>query len=218
MTVAIVSSVYGGYDLPVAPVPQDTACDFVLVTDRQVDCWPWKVVVEPRPDLHPRLAAKVAKCRPDAYTDADMTIWVDGHLRITHPAFVRWAAGALDGGAQVAQLRHPQRSRIADEAALSARLPKYRGLPVAEQAASYLAAGYPDGWGMWATGLIVRRTVGATVRFGDAWLAEQVRWTVQDQISEPPLLYWHGLEMATLPGPLVGHWAFDLGRHSDGTG
>ena len=61
------------------------------------------------------------------------------------------------------------------------------------------------------------RTSPATVRFGDAWLAEQVRWTVQDQVSEPPLLWAHGLEVATLPGPLVGHWAFVLRTHVDGT-
>jgi len=217
MRVAVISSLMGGYDTPATPVQQDLDCEWLLVADRDYDCFPWKVIIEPRPGTPPRLAAKVAKCRPDAYTDADVTIWVDGHLRITHPSFVRWAVGALDGGAHIAQLRHPFHRTLTEEAALSARLPKYAGLPVREQAASYLAAGYPDDWGMWAAGLIVRRTVGVTVRFGDAWLAEQVRWTVQDQISEPPLLYWHGLEVATLPGPLVGHWGFDLGVHADGT-
>lgn len=214
--IAVVSSVYGDYDTPVAPVQQDLVCDWILVTDREVDCWPWKTIVEPRPQLHPRLAAKVAKCRPDHYTDADVTVWVDGHVRITHPGFVRWAISPLEHY-EIAQLRHPQRQRIADEAALSASLAKYEGLPVLEQVASYLERGYPDGWGLWATGLIARCNTARTRTFGDAWLAEQVRWTYQDQLSEAPVLWEQVLRPATLDGPLLGHWAFTLDKHADGT-
>jgi hypothetical protein len=214
--IAVITSIYGGYDQPAAPAPQDVDCDWLLVTDRQADCWPWKTIVEPRPGLHPRLAAKVAKCRPDWYTDADITIWVDGHVRIGHPGFVGWAAGSL-GHASVAQLRHPQRQRIAEEAALSARLPKYAGQPVAAQAAHYLEGGFPDGWGLWAAGIIVRRTSPAVRVLGDGWLAEQARWSLQDQVSEAPLLWRSGVEIADLPGPLVGHWAFTLDRHADGS-
>jgi hypothetical protein len=215
--VAVVSSLYGGYDQPASPASQDMACDWVLVTDREVDCWPWKTVVEPRPGVSPRLAAKVAKCRPDLYApNADLTIWVDAHVRIIHPGFVSWMVRGL-GRAQVAQLAHPQRRSLTTEAALSASLSKYGGLPLAAQVAHYLEGGYPDGWGLWAAGLIVRRTSPEVRAFGDAWLAEQVRWTIQDQLSEPPLLWRMGLEVATLPGPLIGHWAFTLARHADGT-
>lgn len=215
--ITVLTSIYGDYDPPAPPIPQDVACDWVLVTDQPVDCWPWKTIVEPRPGLHPRLAAKVAKCRPDHYTDAEMTVWVDGHVRIIHPGFVDWATAPLLRGADLAQLRHPQRQRLADEAALSATLPKYQGLPVAEQVASYLERGFPDGWGLWAAGIIARRTTPAVQALGDAWLAEQVRWSVQDQLSEAPLLYWAKLKVADLGGPLVGHWAFGLSRHKDGS-
>jgi hypothetical protein len=216
MRIAVVTSVMGAYDQLVAPVPQDVDCEWVLVADREYDCWPWKTVVEPRPQLHPRLAAKVAKCRPDYYTDADVTVWVDGHVRITDPGFVSWAVKGL-GQAHIAQLRHPNRQSLTAEAALSATLPKYAGLPVREQAAHYLANGYPDSWGLWAAGIIARRTSTWTRGFGDAWLGEQVRWTVQDQLSEPCLLWWSKVTPATLDGPLVGHWAFQLGTHADGT-
>lgn len=221
MRVAVVTSCYGGYDRLAAPVSQDVDCEWVLVTDRPPEIdpsrpWPWKVVEEPRPQLHPRLAAKVAKCRPDHYADAEVTVWVDGHFRITHPGFVSWAVRGL-GRAHLAQLRHPSRRLLSDEAELSARLPKYAGQPVIAQARHYLERGYPDGFGLWACGLVVRRDSAAVRAFGDAWLAEQVRWTVQDQVSHGPLVWAQHLEVADLPGPLVGHWAFDLGVHADGT-
>lgn len=216
MTVAIVCSVMGGYDQPAAPEVQDIDCEFILVTDRDVSCPPWKVIVEPRPTLPPRLAAKVAKCRPDLYTDCEATVWVDGHVRITDPGFARWATAPLEQ-ADLAQLAHPHRRSLTQEAALSASLPKYAGMPVRAQLVSYLQRGYPDTWGLWAAGIIARRTSPAVKAFGDAWLAEQVRWTVQDQLSEPPLLYWSDLEVATLDGPLLGHPMFDLVPHQDGT-
>jgi hypothetical protein len=214
--IAVISSIYGSYDRPAAPVAQDVDCEWVMVTDAAMTRWPWKPIHEPRPGLHPRLAAKVAKCRPDLYTNADITIWVDGHLRIIDPSFVRWAAAAV-ADHSLAQLPHPQRISLLDEAALSATLPKYAGLPVASQAAHYLEGGYPDSWGLWAAGLIVRRITPDLQRFGDAWLAEQVRWTVQDQLSEAPLLWRMGIRPADLDGPLVGHPLFNLTTHADGT-
>lgn len=217
MRVALITSTYGGYDQVAAPAPQDIDCEFIVVSDRPVDCWPWKPVVEPRPQLHPRLAAKVAKCRPDAYTDAEATIWVDGHVRITSAGFARWAITPLEH-ADLAQLRHPFHRRLTEEAALSARLPKYAGLPVGEQVAFYLERGYPDDWGLWAGGLIARRTSAAVRAFGDAWLAEQVRWTYQDQLSEAPVLHRLGMRPADLRGPLVGHPLFALATHADGSG
>lgn len=212
MTIAVVSSVYGGYDIPTPPVPQDVECDWVLVSDRDYDCHPWKVVVEPRPQLHPRLAAKVAKCRPDLYTGADIVVWVDASFAIISAGFVSWAVSHLEHG-DVAQIPHPQRRRISDEARVSATLPKYRGLPVVEQVDTYLSEGYPDDWGLWATGLIAYR---GKSQFGDAWLREQLRWTYQDQLSEAPVLHQLGIRPVDMqPAVLFGHPHFGLRGHRD---
>jgi hypothetical protein len=170
------------------------------------------VVVEPRSQLHPRLAAKVAKCRPDLYAAAFTCIWVDAGLRITAGDFLEWCLDNL-GGADLAQLPHPQRTSIAEEAQVSAGLAKYAGLPVVEQAAHYLERGYPDGWGLWATGLIAYRNGPWLGRFGNAWLAEQVRWTYQDQLSQAPLLYDAGLRPVDLDGGLWGNPRFGVTGH-----
>lgn len=215
MSIAIVSSLYGDYDQPAVPVPQDIDCEYILVTDRHYDADPWKVVVEPRPQLHPRLAAKVAKCRPDLYADADVILWVDASVQILDAHF---AAAVVEqmGAAPLAQIRHPARSSIVDEANVSQQMEKYTGLPVVEQARHYVATGYPDGWGMWATGLIARRRDGWPLQaVGDAWLREQMRWTYQDQISEPPVLYSYGITPADLGGPLYGNPRFLIREHRD---
>jgi hypothetical protein len=214
MKIAVVSSVYGGYDQPTPGVPQDVECEYVLVTDQPYDCPPWRVVVEPRPQLHPRLAAKVAKCRPDLYADADVYVWVDASIHINAVDFVSWVLAHLEQG-EIAQIPHPDRRRIVDEADVSSHMAKYAGLPVKEQAAHYTARGYPDGWGLWATGLIGYRRSPAVRVFGDAWLREQTRWTYQDQLSQAPVLHALGMKPAELPGPLLGHSKFTIRAHRD---
>jgi hypothetical protein len=207
--VAWVSSVYGGYDAPAAPAPQDHDAEYVLVTDRPYDCPPWRVVVEPRPQLHPRLAAKYAKCRPDAYADADVYIWTDANVRVTDPQFIRWCLLNL-GDAPIGIPRHPDAPAITGDLELSMVQPRYSSLPMREQVAHYvLREGFPPGYGNWWTGLVVRQ--GMPPEFGDAWMGEMTRWVYHDQISLPYLLWKHGIRPADLPqGWLEGRFGFSV--------
>lgn len=211
MRVAVVSSVYGSYDQPVAPREQTVPCDWIMVSDVEGAPYPWKTVVEPRKGVHPRLAAKVAKCRPDLYADADIHIWVDASFHIHHPEFVDWCVTQV-AEAPMAQIPHPDRRRILEEAHASTGLPKYQDLPMIAQAESYLASGYPYDWGLWATGLIVYK---GTSSIGDAWLREQTRHTYQDQISEAPLLWKQAIRPADMGGGLLNNPYFAIRGHRD---
>lgn len=211
-SVAVVSGCFGGYDKPAAPVRQTWEPDeWVMVTDGDDPLAPWSLVREQRPSMHPRLAAKVPKCRPDWYSGADILIWVDASFEITSPEFVAWCVMGL-GDAPLAQVRHPVRQSIVDEAQASVAMSKYDGLPLTLQAAYYEWGGHPADWGLWATGLIVYRRETCAL-MGDAWLTEQVRWTYQDQLSEPVVLRRLGILPADLSGHLWDHPHFRIRAH-----
>ncbi len=199
--IAVVSSCYGEYDSIYAPPEQTVDCEWVLVTDSMPQLQPstrsyrhpsgmpessWQVRIEPRPQLHPRTAAKVAKCRPDWYADADIYLWIDSSIKILSAEFVQWATSFLEHGPLAMKLSRARKSIIA-EAEIAQGMQKYQGLPVLEQAQHYLSKGYPDDWGVWGTGLMAR--CAECPNFGDAWLAEQIRWTYEDQISLPWVLW-----------------------------
>jgi Protein of unknown function (DUF616) len=206
--IAWVSSVYGGYDVPAAPAPQDAEAEYVLVTDRPCECPPWRVVVEPRPQLHPRLACKIAKSRPDLFADADVYIWTDANVRVADPGFIAWCLDGL-GDADMAVSRHPDCATISADMELSLTQPRYSSLPMRQQVASYAAEGFPESYGSWWTGMMIRRRRAVTPEFGDAWLREQARWTNQDQISLPYVLWKAGIVPADLPpGWLQGRFGF----------
>lgn len=212
-SVAVISSIYGGYDIAQAPPEQDTECEWVMVTDQEVMPMPWRTVTEPRTQLHPRLAAKVAKCHPEWYSSAEILIWADGNVKITAPDFVSWCVAQL-GDSLLVQLRNPDRKTIYDEAGAGGG-GKYAGLPVAGQAQHYVDRGFPEDFGTWWTGLMVARRSWSSWA-GSAWLAEMVRWTYEDQVSQPYVLWSHGVR----PGRLGVEFGerFHLIKHQDGTG
>lgn len=196
MKVAVLTSITNDYDILRAFPTQDVQCETICVTDNPTmlgSGWN-RIIHDPRPDLHPNLAAKGPKMCPWRYTDADLTIWIDGSLTVQSPSFVREMC-AFEFG----QFNHPDRDCIYDELEAS-RYSKYDGLPIDEQVAHYRTNGHPDKWGLWATGLIVRKRTPEVEEFGEDWLAECEKWTFQDQLSEAPMLRIHGLRPETIPG------------------
>lgn len=214
MSVTVISSVYGDYDHIAPPVEQTVPTDWIMVTDGRTPIPDgWHTVIEPRDQLHPRVAAKVAKCSPELYTDSEVVIWIDASFDVLSETFVDWCVSSI-GDEPIAQIVHPHRQSIMDEAEVSRQMEKYNGQAVIEQARHYILDDeHPASWGLWATGLMVRRPSRRTADFGRRWLAEQVRWTYQDQISEPYVLRRCGLRPVSLSGPLWGHHLFGMHGH-----
>lgn len=198
---AILSAIYGGYDDLKPACPQEGLdCEWVLVTDNPATPdghLGWRVVYEPRPGLSPVRAAKHPKFRPWEYTDAPVSVWVDGSARVHSP---RFAAEALVLAGPIAQFDHPDRDCIYTEAAAAATLPRYAGEPIMAQAAAYREAGHPAGWGLWAATIIARQHTGLVKALGHAWTAHVDAWSCEDQISQPFILRNLGLRPAVLPG------------------
>jgi hypothetical protein len=188
-TTALVTAVYGGYDTP-KPLPADHGFDdAVFVTDRPVEVEGWRVVVDPRPDAHPRLAAKRPKCLPWEYVIADRSVWIDGAYAVVSNDFRRAVDSHLDRHPLVVWTHPEQREGPWAEANFCCSWDKYRDWPVLEQATHYREQGLPDDYGLWACGTVARRHDAAERELGAAWMAEMDRWGIQDQVSLPFLLW-----------------------------
>jgi len=215
MKVAVVSAVFGRYDEPVF-VEQTVPCEYVLVTDGDgLVPKGWDVQVANPGKLEPRLAGKFAKCAPWRFVDADIYVWVDGSILPEHHMVETFLDCLADE--DVAFYGHPDRSAIRSEARFSTKIGKYPGLPVVEQAQSYVDAGHPDDWGLWCGGVFVWRNTLAVRQMGEFWLREICRWTVQDQLSLPVALRTHGLRPVPLPGRITSNGLFKIRRHADRT-
>jgi hypothetical protein len=193
MRIAAVCAIYGGYDL-IPPVPEGVD-DAVLITDVPVRSG-WRNVVEPS-DAHPRLAAKRPKARPDLYTDCEASLWMDGSVHVLDDRFLALVRARL-AEHELVLWEHPEdRDCLLQEAEHCHDWPKYREEPVLQQAQHYMAEGMPEHHGLWAAGGIARRHSPRMAALGDAWLDEMERWSIQDQVSLPYLLWREGIEHGT---------------------
>lgn len=198
MRATIISADYGSYDGPKPICPQDDDVDWVFVTDNDdIDAPGWRVVFEPRPDLHPNRAAKTPKMLPWRYTDAPASVWIDASFEVISPTFARDVLAIAN---PIAQFVHPWRDCIYDEADHSVPLAKYAGELITEQMATYRYDLHPEHWGLWATGVIARHHTEPVRNFGHEWLRECTRWSYQDQLSEAPMLRAFNLRPDTIPG------------------
>lgn len=212
MRICIYSAIFGGFDDLKPPLPQSLDCDFLCFTDSSA--LPrgegWQVIrSRRRPALHPRLRAKYFKLMShlvfphgrlawryaplaaslDRRQRYDAVIWIDGSVQIKSPRFAEELVAHV-GVSDWAMFVHPDRGCINDEAELSLTMAKYRGLPIRARIEAYRREGYPAKAGLSATGIIARRAASPKLAtINAAWWVENCRWTYQDQLSLPVVLW-----------------------------
>jgi hypothetical protein len=233
----VYTAIFGGYDTLKQPVAQDQPCEFVCFTDEKgpASVGAWRMVrLESDAKVHPRMQAKWFKLQchkvfPDGRLASryapfsirfknDLSIWIDGSIRIKSPSFVRDMRARL-GAQDWAMFVHPDRDCIYDEASISAGLSKYDGLPIFAQVEAYKRMVAPHG-GLFACGVIVRREPESKLvtRANEMWWNENVKWTYQDQVSLPFVLRTlSDCDPVAIPEPLRSNEWFDIVRHNRNT-
>jgi hypothetical protein len=213
MSMAWITSMYGGYDTVPVSVRQHEPHMRIIVTDDMAFTYPIgsyidEIVVETRLHMHPRMGAKFAKCLPWTYTDADVIVWTDASIRAIDSEFLSWMLHNREPGHCLSQFIHPHRNDIMEEAKVSMSMEKYAHQDIRGQVQQYTTHDdFPRNWGLWATGWAVWDLSTPKLRaeaevLGEAWLLEQMRWTYQDQISQPYVSWKHGIPIGTLPGDI----------------
>ncbi len=202
MRYAVLTAITDNYDTLQAFPAQDVEYETICVTDNPTLLGSgWNRIVLEGMSQHPNLAAKRPKCCPWEYTDAEITVWLDGSMKVTSTSFLREIAEYAN---PIGQFVHPHRDCIYDEGRYSLTLAKYAQEPLERQMESYREAGHPAHWGLWNGGVIVRKRTPEVEALGKAWLAEIEAWSIQDQVSEAPMLRQHDLRPRALPGV---YWA-----------
>lgn len=198
-SVSLMTAIYGGHD-SLKPLPEAHGFgDAVCVTDDpSISAHGWRVVLSPV-DAAPRLAAKAPKMLPFDFVKTEVAVWIDGAFEVTGDGFRDFCLDAL-GDKDVVVWDHPEdRDCLYREAAYCQDWSKYSANPIREQTAHYRAEGMPEGFGLWACGAIVWRNTERAQEFGRAWYAENQRWSIQDQVSFPFLVWKLEPRLAVFP-------------------
>jgi hypothetical protein len=143
----------------------------------------------------------------------EQTIWVDGSALVTSNTFVEEALSYL-GETGLTMWAHPNRDDLYDEAVASLQYPKYAYYPIAQQAEHYRVQGHPEHWGLWASGVIARRTDDKVQNLMEMWLGEVYRWGRQCQISLPYCLRTLGMRPDEFPGTIYQNPWLTITHHN----
>lgn len=201
MKVALLTAIYDNYDTLKPVLPQEgVEVEWILVTDTAPDIEAaagYEIIQERWPNLHPNRAAKRPKLWPWAYTDVEASVWIDASYRVTSPYFV---ADVMRYANPIAQFVHPWRDCVYREAEESVKLVKYKGEPCMKQVDEYKYQGFPERFGLWATGVIARYHTPKIKEMSDVWATEILNGSFQDQLSHPYALWSTGLRPTSLPG------------------
>ena len=221
----VYTAIYGGYDTPKPPRPHPAVTAWMLFTDDQEIYAPgWTVIFERRKAEHPRMAAKWLKCHPPEWPVPPfpprqmdpLSLYLDASIRLRDPSLIDAALAALLKS-EWAMYPHPERTTIEEEVEASRGMAKYRGLgeKMDRQVAWYRQNGRPSAPGLWAGGIIARRSTEVVRSAGARWYADCERWTYQDQVSLPVVLEEHGIsvEALTLGGSLWQNPHFAIEPH-----
>ena len=193
MRIALITGCYGQYD-PVRDLPEWHGFDdAVCVSDSQDGIGSgWRIHIDKR-DEPPRLAAKRPKMMPWLFTDCDAAVWIDASFQIIGRGFYQFARQHLERN-DFTVWKHPEgRDCISQEGPVCWDWPKYQDSDIRGQIKHYADQGMPRFWGLFACGMIGYRFTPEVKALGSRWLQENEKWSVQDQISLPFLLWRSGM-------------------------
>ncbi|UCH47834.1 MAG: DUF616 domain-containing protein [Betaproteobacteria bacterium] len=219
MNVVVYSCVVNNYDRLMPPRILPKGVSFVCFTDapkKRVKGWEMQPLAQPSEIHDPALVNRYHKFFSHrVLPDADLSIYVDGNLRIEGdlgPLLDQFIASNV----AMACPRHPERSDVIDEARFCEYLGKFNSNDTAvidKQLATYADDGMPSDAPLSENYLILRnhRAEGLDAAMS-LWWDELLRFTRRDQISLPYVLWKTGLpyrlieENASAPNPYFSRY------------
>jgi len=211
--IAVYTANFGGYDRLACQPDLEGVDWFYFTDDPRLRSDRWTIRASTGRYAHPRLSAKWFKLNPHrVLASYRRTIWIDASIRVKSTTFVDELVTCL-ADRVLAVFPHPDRDNIFDEARVSYGMVKYQQMPVLEQVEHYRRVGFIV-QELYAGGVLVRDNASRGLRrLNRDWMQENVRWTYQDQLSLPFLLWKHGIDPAKIPFNLWQNHLFSIEPH-----
>lgn len=173
------------------------SADWTVFSDKQIDSPLWKCKKAYDKFVDPRRNSRIHKLLIHKYSDADVTIWIDGNIKllISPDEIVEKHLQNYD----MVMFQHGGRDCIYDEAIACAKLGLDDPEIIIEQAKHYEDDEFAKHKGLCSGYFIVRRNNEKTRQFNEYWWADYCRYSRRDQIALMPALDRAGININILP-------------------
>jgi len=195
-TVEIITSITGEKDTLQNDQAEGNAT-FTCFSDSDLKSSLWNIKPSYNRFKDPRRNSRIHKIMVHKYSDADITIWIDGNTRLIMPP--EFIIDKYLGDYDMAMFKHGGRNCIYDEALECAKLGLDDPETIIEQAKYYEDNEYPKQKGLLSGYFIIRRNNQKTRDLNEAWWADYCRFSRRDQISLMPAIEKSGVRVYMIP-------------------
>lgn len=176
---------------------------FIAFTNLEygIDSKEWNIIQPCSLFNDPRRNSRIHKILSHQYIEAEYSIWIDGNLSLQVPA--EELLKFLDDS-DIAMFRHAERDCLYDEASICSFLELDDSEVIKKQIDKYKKELFIKHFGLFETGLIVRRHTKKIEEFNNSWWSEVTTFSKRDQISLMYVAKKTGVKIIQIPGS--AHW------------
>lgn len=197
MKIEVLTSITGGKDTLREDQSKSNA-KYICYTDQDLKSDTWEIRKAYDRFVDPRRNSRIHKIMIHKYSEADITIWIDGNIKLlASPEEI--VAKHLREDDDMVQFIHGNRDCIYEEAIKVAKLGLDDVDVIIEQAKYYEDRGYGKHKGLNSGYFIIRRNNQRTRDLNEAWWADYCRFSRRDQLSLMPAIDKIGLQVNRIP-------------------
>ena len=191
----IVYTVSLGYHELKEPTYLNKSWDLICFTDRDITSKNWKIInVECDGDF--RRKAREIKIKCDKFIDFDVCLFIDSKFTINCNLNDFIKKNLVN---DIVLMDHNKRSCSYDEANFCIKQGIGKKDLIEKQINSYIKEGFPKKFGLYATGILIRRNTQEVINFMKQWYNEVEKYSCRDQISFPYVLWKNPMEIGLMP-------------------
>lgn len=211
----VYTAVFGGYDKVEEPCQLEEGIDYVCFTDDEnFRSDKWQPIYVPFTYRDPRRTAKIFKILPHLFfPHQEASLWIDGSCVVIgslRDFLIRYCCHA-----SMVTFPHPKRRCLYQEARACRRWGKETSAVVQRQIRFYRESGYPEGNGLIAGTVLVRRhNEKKVVELMEEWWRHIDRFSVRDQISFNFVAWQQKFDIEYFPFSIYDNPYFIWGGHS----
>jgi len=161
--------------------------------------------------LSQRMAARQYKIMSHLWIIEDVSIWVDGNIKVKAPADELLQV-FISGDVEVGCFAHPYRKNPVEEIEECIAVEKERRWRLDAFTRHYgveQLVQYP----LYETGVLIRRHAPNVRRMNALWWESCTRWTQRDQITFPLAVKESGVKILAIDGNVRNHPMFEYSTH-----
>lgn len=233
-SVAIITAIYGNYDtIKEQNINNKEKVDWYCFTDnKEASSNQWIIVNTPYhisdPNNHDNyensysnvkdktynmMCAKYYKLQShkiDILKKYDYIIWIDGSITL-QPDFINNVFhNIISQNYNLVNFKHSVRNNIKDELDESKKMEKYKHQILTKQYSEYIDDGFTDNVGLFENTIIIRKIISKINNVFDLWWLHNKKYTYQDQISYPYVLW----KMNVTPDYIINENVFNNSIYS----